>query len=298
MVIKKSKLSFEEKKWSIFFLLPAFIIISFSYIYPMLYSLILSFNSYTMLIPNSNPVFVGLKNYLDAFKSMDFLNSIKISFIFSFFSVIFEFILGLFLALLISIKIKITALLRLSLLIPLMITPVVVGILWRNMYNSSYGVINYFIGLIGIPKQLWLGTISQALPAVINVEIWQQLPVFTFILAAGILSIPNELYEAGRVDGCSRAGLFWNVTLPLLKPAITVALLLRVIDTVRVFDIVYTMTQGGPGSATKVLSLHIYEKGLKFFNIGVASAQSWIIVLLLLIIAIQFLRVILRKGVY
>ena len=96
MVIKKSKLSFEEKKWSIFFLLPAFIFISFSYIYPMLYSLVLSFNSYTMLIPNSNPVFVGLKNYLDAFKSMDFLNSIKISFIFSFFSVIFEFIMGLF----------------------------------------------------------------------------------------------------------------------------------------------------------------------------------------------------------
>lgn len=299
MVLKiKNNLFLKNKKWTIIFLLPAILFIFFTYIYPMIYSFILSFHSYSMLIPKSTPVFIGLKNYINVIKSIDFFNSLKITFIFSFFAIFFEFILGLILALLITIKLKITSLLRVSLLIPLMVTPVVAGILWRLMYNPAYGIINYFISLFGIQPQTWLGSIAQALPAVINVEIWQQLPVFTFILAAGIMAIPNEVYEAGMVDGCNRFGMFWNITFPLLKPAIIVALLLRIIDTVRIFDVVYTMTQGGPGASTKFISLLIYEKGLKFFDIGASSAQSWILVMIVLLIEFQFLRIILRKGLY
>lgn len=286
----------EYRKWAIFFLIPTAIFLFFAYVYPMLYSLGMSFFSYSMIIPGSKPVFTGLSNYIKILNDASFLNSIKITFIFSLVAIFFEFIIGLFLALVMSANLKITGLFRVCMFIPLMIAPVVAGILWRNLYHSSYGVINYLISFLGIPPQTWLGNARQALPAVIVVEIWQQLPVFTFILAAGITSIPTELNKAALIDGCGRLRIFWHITLPLIKPAMIVAFLLRIIDTLRVFDIAYTMTQGGPGSATKFLSLHIYEKGLKFFDIGTSAAQSWLFLIMVLILEIYFIRLILTGG--
>jgi len=249
-----------------------------------------------MLIPGAKPVFTGINNYLSIFNNSSFLNSLRITFIFSIVAIFFQFIIGLFLALAMSANLRITGVFRVFMFIPLMIAPVVVGILWRNLYHASYGVINFFISFLGIPPQIWLGSAKQALPAVIVVEIWQQLPVFAFILAAGITAIPTELNKAALVDGCGRMRIFWHITLPLLKPAIIVAFLLRIIDTLRMFDIVYTMTQGGPGTSTKFLSLHIYEKGLKFFDIGTAAAQSWFFLIIVLLIEIYFIRLILRRG--
>jgi multiple sugar transport system permease protein len=287
----------EYRKWSIIFLVPAVLFLLFAYVYPMIYSLVMSFFSYSMLIPGAQPVFVGLNNYINIFSNQAFLNSLKITFIFSIAAIFFQFIIGLFLSVVLSANLRFTGLFRVCILIPLMMAPVVAGVLWRNLYHSSYGVINYFISFLGIPPQTWLGNASQALPAVIVVEIWQQLPVFTFILAAGIASVPNELYKAALVDGCGRWNIFWNITFPLIRPAMIVAFLLRIIDTLRVFDIVYTMTQGGPGTSTKLLSLHIYERGLKFFDIGNAAAQSWFFVIIVLIIEIYFIKLILRRGI-
>ncbi len=284
------------RKWSIIFLLPSGLFLIFAYVYPMVYSFIMSFFSYSMLIPGAKPVFTGISNYLSIFNNLAFLNSLRITFIFSIVAIFFEFIIGLFLALVMSANLRITGVFRVFMFIPLMIAPVVVGILWRNLYHASYGVINFFISFLGIPPQIWLGSATKALPAVIIAEIWQQLPVFAFILAAGIASIPTELNKAALVDGCGRMRIFWHITLPLLKPAIIVAFLLRIIDTLRMFDIVYTMTQGGPGTATKFLSLHIYEKGLRFFDIGTAAAQSWFFLIIVLLIEIYFIRLILRRG--
>lgn len=284
------------RKWSIIFLVPACLFLIFAYIYPMIYSFIISFFSYSMLIPGSEPIFTGIDNYIKIFHNPAFLNSLRITFIFSIIAIFIEFIIGLFLALMMSANLKIIGVFRVLMLIPLMIAPVVAGVLWRNLFHSSYGVINYFLGFFNIPPQIWLGSAQQALPAVVVVEIWQQLPVFTFILAAGITSIPTELNKAAMVDGCGRMRIFWHITLPLLKPAIIVAFLLRIIDTLRMFDIVYTMTQGGPGTSTKFLSLHIYEKGLKFFDIGTAAAQSWFFLIIVLLIEIYFIRLILMRG--
>jgi len=286
----------ENRRWSIIFLLPSVLFLIVAYVYPMLYSFFMSFFSYSMLIPGAEPVFTGISNYLSIFNNLAFLNSIRITFIFSVSAMFFQFIIGLFLALVMSANLRITGMFRVLMLVPMMITPVVVGILWRNLYNSSYGAINFFISFLGIPPQTWLGSATQALPAVIVVEIWQQLPVFAFILAAGIASIPTELNKAALVDGCGRMRIFRHITLPLLKPAIIVAFLLRIIDTLRIYDIVYMMTQGGPGTATKFLSLYIYERGLKFFDIGAAAAQSWFFLIIVLLIEIYFIRLILRRG--
>jgi multiple sugar transport system permease protein len=125
---------------------------------------------------------------------------------------------------------------------------------------------------------------------VITVEIWQQLPVVTFVLAAGIQSLPLDLYKAAAVDGASRWQVFRMITLPLLRPVIMVVLLLRIMDAFKVFDIVFMLTYGGPGQTTEVLSLLIYKTGLKFFQIGQASAMSWVFLLFIFIISFFFIR--------
>ena len=288
---------YTRERWlSLAFLAPAVIFLLLTNVYPLLKSLQLSFYSWNMTIPNSRPVWVGVDNYTDLLTNADFINSIKITLIYVAVAVFVELILGMGLALLATSGVRAMGPIRTVLLFPLMMTPVVVGILWRTLYHSTYGVINHLIGLVGIPPQTWLGSPTQALPAVITVEIWQQLPVVAFVLAAGIQSLPVDLYKAARVDGASSWQMFRMITLPLLKPVIVVVLLLRIMDAFKVFDIVFTLTYGGPGQSTEVLSMLIYKTGLKFFQIGQAGAMSWVFLLFIFIISFFFLRELQRSG--
>lgn len=286
-----------RERWlSLAFLAPAVIFLLLTNVYPLLKSLQLSFYSWNMTIPNSKPVWVGIDNYADLLSNADFINSIKITLIYVAVAVVLELLLGMGLALLATSGVRAMGPIRTVLLFPLMMTPVVVGILWRTLYHSTYGVINHLIGLVGIPPQTWLGSVRLALPAVITVEIWQQLPVVAFVLAAGIQSLPMDLYKAARVDGASSWQMFRMITLPLLKPVIVVVLLLRIMDAFKVFDIVFTLTYGGPGQSTEVLSMLIYKTGLKFFQIGQAGAMSWVFLLFIFIISFFFLRELQRSG--
>jgi len=279
-----------ERLMSILFVAPAVLFLLLTSVYPLLYSLRLSFFSWNMNVPNSQPVYIGLRNYTRLFQDPAFLSSLKVTLIFVIAAVTIEFLLGMALALLVTSRIKGIGLIPTILLIPLMMTPVVAGVLWRTLYHSTYGAINFFIGLLGIPPQTWTGDPDQALAAVITVEIWQQLPVVIFILAAGIQSLPIDLYKAAHVDGASPWQIFWEITLPLLKPVILVVLLLRIMDAFRIFDIIFTLTFGGPGRATEVLSILIYKNGLQFFQIGHASAMSWLFLLFIFFISIFFIR--------
>lgn len=279
-----------ERLMSILFLMPAVIFLLITSVYPLLYSLRLSFYSWNMSVPTSRPVFIGLQNYTRLFQDPAFLSSVRITFIFVVSAVTIEFVLGMVLALLATSRVKAIGLIRTILLIPLMMTPVVAGVLWRTIYHSTYGPLNWFISFLGIPPQTWTGDPGQALAAVITVEIWQQLPVVVFILAAGIQSLPIDLYKAAHVDGASSWQIFREITLPLLKPVILVVLLLRIMDAFRIFDIIFTLTFGGPGRTTEVLSLLIYKTGLQFFQIGQASAMSWLFLVFIFFISIFFIR--------
>lgn len=289
---KKSKVSLyaSEKRMSVIFIFPALIFLFFAYIYPLSYSFVLSFFSWNMLVPYAKKTFVGLRNYVNLFEpGSTFLSSLEKTLLFVGVSVSIEFILGLGIALLITSRAKKgMGVLRTGLLVPMMMVPVVIGVLWRELFHSTYGVINYFINIAGFPKQTWLGNPEQALACVITVEIWWQLPVSIFVLAAGIQSLPVNIYEVAKVDGASKWQAFWYLTLPLLSPVILVLLLLRVMDAFKMFDVIYTMTYGGPGSATELLSLSIYKRGLKFFRIGEASAMSWVFLLIVMGICIFF----------
>jgi multiple sugar transport system permease protein len=278
-----------EKIASALFLAPAVGFLLLTSVYPLLYSLWLSFHSWNMTIPNSQPVWIGARNYERLWESPEFRNSVEVTLIFVSVAVVVEFIFGMGLALLATSRIRAMGWIRTIMLFPLMLAPVVAGVLWRTLFHSTYGVINWAIGLVGIPAQEWLGSPSQALPAVIAVEIWQNLPVVTFVLAAGIQSLPVDLYKAAQVDGASSWQIFRRITLPLLKPVILVLLLLRVMDAFKVFDIVFTMTYGGPGQTTELMSMLIYKTGLRFFQIGEASAMSWVFLVAIFLISLVFI---------
>jgi multiple sugar transport system permease protein len=243
-----------------------------------------------MTIPRSRPVWIGPTNYQRLLTDPEFANSLKVTLIFVVVAVAVEFVVGMGLALVATSRIRAVGLVRTVLLFPLMIAPVVAGVLWRTLFQPSYGVVNWALGLVGVPPQEWLGSPAQALPAVITVEIWQNLPVVAFVLAAGIQSLPVDLYKAAHVDGATQWQIFTRITLPLLRPVILVILLLRIMDAFKVFDIVFTMTYGGPGQTTELLSMLIYKTGFKFFQIGQASAMSWVFLVGIFLISLFFIR--------
>ena len=275
---------------SLLFLAPAVAFLALTSVYPLLYSLWLSLHSWNMTIPNSRAVWVGPANYQQLLENPAFLSSLRVTLVFVVSAVTVEMVLGMGLALLATSGIRAMGLVRTVMLFPLMIAPVIAGVLWRTLFHPTYGVVNYLLGFVGVSPQEWLGSPTQALPAVITVEIWQNLPVVAFILAAGIQSLPVDLYKAARVDGASPWQIFWRITLPLLKPVILVLLLLRIMDAFKVFDIVFTMTYGGPGQTTELLSMLIYKTGLRFFQIGQASAMSWVFLLGIFLISLFFIR--------
>lgn len=285
-----------EKVVSLLFLAPAVLFLVLTSVYPLLYSLWLSLHAWNQTIPNSRPVWIGFGNYQQLASNPAFLNSLQVTLVFVAVAVAVEFVLGMGLALLATSGVRAMGLIRTVLLFPLLIAPVVAGVLWRTLFHPTYGAINWALGLVGLPPQEWLGSPRQALPAVITVEIWQNLPVVAFVLAAGIQSLPVDLYKAARVDGANAWQVFVRITLPLLKPVILVLLLLRIMDAFKVFDIVFTMTYGGPGQTTELLSMLIYKTGLRFFQIGQASAMSWVFLLGILALSLVFIRKVQRGG--
>jgi len=290
MVNKLSTFKAQEKRSATLFLVPSIVILLITSVFPLLYSLYLSMFKYNMLMPGVKPTFIGLKNYLDAFGNKEFLHALRLSLVYVFISVTIEFFIGFAVAFLVTAKIKALSVIRVSLLMPLMMTPVVAGILWRFIFNPEYGVLNYLRSLWGGDMIIWLATSRLAFRSIIIVEVWQQIPVVIFVLAAGIASLPEEVYEAADIDGSNWWQKFLHITLPLMRPVIAVILLLRIMDCFKIFDVIYTLTYGGPGKSTEVVGLFIYKEGLKFFQIGRATAMSWIFLVIVLAISALFMR--------
>jgi multiple sugar transport system permease protein len=172
----------------------------------------------------------------------------------------------------------------------MVMTPVIVGTAWRLMYNPGWGLINYFLGLVGIPEQAFLAQAHTVIPALVVVDVWEWSPFVMLILLAAMQSISVELYEAAIVDGASAIQKFRYVTLPLLKPAIAVALLIRTMDCFRTFDVIFAMTGGGPGTSSQNLNILAYYTGLEFFRISSASAIAFISLVIITLISMLIVR--------
>ncbi|MFV0406597.1 MAG: carbohydrate ABC transporter permease [Propioniciclava sp.] len=271
------------------FLLPLTVVLASLTIIPFVYNLVLSLTDSSPT--NERTSFVGLGNYLDLLTDGAFWNAVRVTLTFTVIAVGVEFLLALIVALSLHRITRGAPLLRALFLLPLAAAPVAALFNWRLMLNASSGVINYVLGLVGLPQPAWTGQDGTALASLIMVDVWQWTPFVLVILVGGLAAIPAELSEAAAVDGATGWQSFWHVRLPLLKPFILVAVLFRTIDALKTFDSIEILTSGGPGSATTTLNYFVFKEGIEFLDFGRAAAAAT----LLLILAIVLSRLLLRS---
>ncbi|MDR1534567.1 MAG: sugar ABC transporter permease [Planctomycetota bacterium] len=259
--------------------------------YPMLTAMGMSVYDYVVWKPSASK-FIWFDNYLAALKSDLFWTSLKQTLLWIGLTVPMQLLLGLATALLLNRKFAWRWLARMLVIVPWALPSVVIGLMWRWIYDANYGIMNDFLLRLriienGVP---WLATSGTAIYSIIFVLIWQGFPFFAVMLLAGLQSIPKELYEAVEVDGAGIWGRFWHVTLPGLKSVLVTAILLRLIWVANSVDIIYVMTEGGPGSASHTLPLYAFALSRKAMRFGSASAIAVLFTLMLLTLVVLYLR--------
>ena len=256
-------------------------------IYPLIYSVTISLQQETAAGINW-----GIGNFARLVSDNFFLTALLHTFVYAAAALTFEFLLGLGLALLLNQHLRGRGFFRAGLLVPMMLPTVVVGVVWRLMLNPNFGAINGTLKRSGMNTEAltWTASPWLALLSVIAVDVWQWTPFMFLVLLAGLQAIPQEPYEAALIDGSSRWQTFRHVTLPLLKPAILIALLLRTMDLLRVFDQIFILTEGGPGFATETISLYIYRTAFRFSDFGYAAAMSFVLLALTNVISAIYIR--------
>jgi len=279
------------------FLAPAVAALALIGIFPTLFALVNSFRRYNLARPQEGTPFVGLNNYMAVLSDPSFWGALGRTFGFLAMVLPVQLILGLGIALLLhkpglSLMKTLT---RLSLVIPLATAPAVVGLIGRLLFNRDFGVINAFLTGMGIGPVEWLGDTTNAFIAVALMDIWQWTPFCALVLLAGLTMVPTEIEEAARLETKDKWKIVRHVQLPFLLPSITVILILRTADILKMFDTVFTMTRGGPGSATELISVYVQRIGFRVFDQGVASAQAILLLILTTILARLYIRFVYRE---
>ncbi len=259
-------------------------------IYPFLYMLFISFFDYN-LAEGGGAVFHGLKNYLAIPADPIAMSTLEFTLLLVLIALPIELLFGLGTAMLAR-DIFGGRIVRSLILLPMMIPAVVAGVAWKMLYSFDFGPLNYFLSLVDISKQSWLGDYALARLGIIIIEVWQWAPFVFLILYAGLQATPPDLVEAARVDGASSWGVARYIELPLLRPLIVVVFLIRLIDILKLFDIIYMVTWGGPGSATHTFSYYIYKVGLSYgWDVGYAAALSVVLLIVIVILVNVLVRV-------
>jgi multiple sugar transport system permease protein len=271
-------------------ILPTFTVMLFVFGIPLVFSLYLSFTGGSPNQALSGGAFVGFDNYEDLLADPVFVHSLGITFGYTAAAVAAQMALGLGIALLLNVDLPYMRILRTALVVPMMITPIVGALCWKLLLDPSHGLFNYWIG----QNIVWLGMPETALASVWVVNVWQSTPYVALILLAGLRSLPSEPIEAAAIDGAGGLQKFWHVTLPLLRPYLLVALLLRVIFEFRAFDNIYALTGGGPANATMVLSMYTYLATFVRFDFSLGAAASWMMLLMSMLMCLFFIASIRR----
>ncbi|MSO99660.1 MAG: sugar ABC transporter permease [Acetobacteraceae bacterium] len=271
---------------------PTFLVMLGVFGMPLAFSFYLSFTGWDLHEALFSGRFVGLANYEDLLTDRVFTGALGITFAYTAAAVTAEMAFGLGIALLLNMDLPYIRVFRTALIIPMMITPIVGALCWKLLLDPSHGVFNHWIG----QQIVWLGRPDTALAAIWVVGVWQSTPYVMLILLAGLRSLPTEPMEAASIDGASRRQAFWHVTLPLLRPYLLVALLLRTIFEFRAFDNIYAMTGGGPANSTMVLSMFTYLMSFVRFDFSLGAAASWLMLLMSMLICLVFIAAIRRRD--
>lgn len=284
-----------RKFGGILYVLPSFLLLIFFSLLPLIMTGYYSFTDYSVLKP---PVWIGAANYGKMLKDPFFLPAIRNTVVYTFLTVPVQTILSLVIAnmLAMGFRGRLGGLFKSTLFIPVISSMVLVGTVWKFMLATDHGIINDFLGFFGIGKVNWLGRYNLSLVSVCIVAVWKNMGYFLVIYYAGLMNVPASLYEAAKVDGATSFQRFRFITLPALKPITYLVITLGTIWSFQVFDQVYTMTGGGPGTATVTMVLSIYQAGFKQYQMGYASAMA--AVLFFMVIVVSFLQKLLfrEKG--
>jgi multiple sugar transport system permease protein len=263
---------------------PAVLLLLALTIYPLIYSVKVSL---------TGPAGFSLANYARLVHDRFFLQALAQTLLYTTVALAIEFVLGFALALLIDSLPHGRGFFRAGLLAPMLLPPVVVAVIWRLIYNPQFGVLNGMLRGFGVNTSglTWTSGEGSALASVILVDVWEWTPFLFLLLSAGLQALPPEPLEAARLDGASAWQMFRDIVVPLLKPVIVLAILLRAMDLLRIFDQVFILTQGGPGFATETVSLYIYRTAFRFFNFGYAAAMSFLGLALTIVFARSLIKV-------
>ena len=275
-------------------LAPALIVIAAVFVYPLGYSLWMSLQAYNIITPAR---FIGLRNYERILTDDTFWQSTIVTFEFAIPTFILEVVLGFGMALLLEMHTRGRGLMRSIILLPLLLTPVVEALNWRVMLNYDFGIVNWLIGLVGIPKVNWVNDATLALPALVVLEVWRVVGFEVLVFSAGLAALPTEPFESAQIDGASNWQQLIHLTIPMLMPLFVVVALFRSYELLRVFDIVYGLTGGGPGRATETLSFHIFNQMIQGFQVGYASAAAYVLFAISLVLVLLIIKVLGLGGI-
>ncbi len=288
-----------KKKWrpstEFYMVLPAIVILAIITLFPFFYTIWLSLMSYPM-IQLSQVKFVGFANWARMFRDQNFWIYWWVTFKFAGSALAIEMLLGMIVALFIS-KIKIFEdLLTTIIIAPLFFAPVLVGLIGRFIYHDSYGIYTYFFHSLGLFKDKSLfGSRATALPILIGLDVWEWTPLVILIFLAGIKSLPISPFEAASLDGANEWNKLWRLTIPMLKPVIFVALIIRTMDILRYFTVFLVTTRGGPADSTKIMSIAVYDKAFQAYRMGYASTMTLTMLFLTIVLGNIFVRFFLKK---
>jgi multiple sugar transport system permease protein len=274
------------------FVLPAILFIILLAIIPILYSLVISFQSYRLGAPESAIRFNGLDNYIKILSNPTFIGSIGWTFTFAFIAVSVNLILGLSVALVLNHRImqKGLKIFRSFFILPLMLAPVVSAIMWKVLFAAIYGPVNYVISLLGLPSVSWIGEELPAKIAILVIDIWSSTPFCVLIFLAAFQTIPTDLIEAATIDGARKSTILFRVSLPIIRNFIALIVSIRVMDALRVFDSVIVFTNGGPGNSTETIGTVIYKTAFRYADIGGGSAGAFIFFVIIVVFTLIFLK--------
>lgn len=285
-------------RWTpLWFLAPAVVTLFAIGIYPTLFALVTSMRRYNLTRARDGFPFVGLDNYQAVLSDSTFWETLLRTASFYLTVMPVELVLGMAIALMLHQPgwSMARSLVRVSLVVPLATTYAVVGLIGRLIFNRDFGVANQFASWLGFPAMDWLGNQTGAFAAIAIMDIWQWTPFCALIFLAGLSMVPNEVEEAARLETSSHLSLLRYVQLPYLLPGFTAVLILRSADILKLFDMVFTMTRGGPGAATELVSIYIQRVGFRIFDMGTASAQAILLLLLTILLSRLFISVFYRE---
>jgi multiple sugar transport system permease protein len=272
------------------FVLPALIVVLAVIVFPWVFTIWMSLNEWKVGSPTT---FVGLANYLRLPTDPRFIESVEHTLLYTVLSVLLPMIFGTFAAVVFHMQFPFRGFLRAVFIMPMMATPVAIALVWTMMFHPQLGVLNYLLSLVGIPPQLWVFHPATVIPSLVLVETWQWTPLVMLIVLGGIAAIPTEPYESAQIDGASHWQMFRYITLPLITPFLFIAAMIRTIDAVKSFDIIFAITQGGPGSASETINLYLYSVAFVYYDLGYGSAIA--VVFFALIVALAAVLLYLRQ---